>query len=123
MESLRIRQCEGGVRSLARTAVPAPCTSFRGDFPRRFQGLSAAHARMVGDRKAHLFSRGPTVKAILCTRLGGPDDLVLTDIPTPVAGPGEALVRIEALGLNFYDTLIIAGKYQTKPALPFSPGG
>jgi NADPH2:quinone reductase len=63
------------------------------------------------------------VKAILCIRLGGPDDLVLTDIPTPTAGPGEALVRIEAIGLNFYDTLIIAGKYQTKPPLPFSPGG
>jgi NADPH2:quinone reductase len=63
------------------------------------------------------------VKAVLCTRLGGPDDLVLADLPVPVAGPGEALVSIKAVGLNFYDTLIIAGKYQTKPQLPFSPGG
>jgi NADPH2:quinone reductase len=63
------------------------------------------------------------VKAILCTRLGGPDDLVLADLPVPVAGPGEAVVSIKAVGLNFYDTLIIAGKYQTKPPLPFSPGG
>jgi NADPH2:quinone reductase len=63
------------------------------------------------------------VKAILCTRLGGPDDLVLADLPIPAAGPGEAVVRIKAVGLNFYDTLIIAGKYQTKPPLPFSPGG
>jgi NADPH2:quinone reductase len=38
-----------------------------------------------------------------------------------VAGPGEAIVDIKAAGLNFFDTLIIAGKYQTKPAMPFSP--
>jgi len=46
---------------------------------------------------------------------------VLRDIPDPVAGPGEAIVGVKAAGLNFFDTLIIAGKYQTKPALPFSP--
>jgi NADPH:quinone reductase len=63
------------------------------------------------------------VQAILCTRLGGPDDLVLADLPMPVAGEGEAVVAIKAVGLNFFDTLIIAGKYQTKPELPFSPGG
>jgi NADPH2:quinone reductase len=61
------------------------------------------------------------MKAILCTRPGGPDDLVLSDLPDPVAGPGEAVVRVEAAGLNFFDTLIIAGRYQTKPAFPFSP--
>src|SRR5271157_4443663 len=61
------------------------------------------------------------MKAILCTRPGGPDDLLLSDLPDPVAGPGEAVVRVEAAGLNFFDTLIIAGKYQTKPAFPFSP--
>jgi NADPH2:quinone reductase len=63
------------------------------------------------------------VKAILCTRLGAPDDLELADLPVPVAAAGEAVVNIKAVGLNFYDTLIIAGKYQTKPELPFSPGG
>jgi NADPH2:quinone reductase len=63
------------------------------------------------------------VKAILCTRLGGPDDLELVDLPVPTAGAGEAVVSIKAVGLNFYDTLIIAGKYQAKPPLPFSPGG
>jgi hypothetical protein len=52
------------------------------------------------------------VKAILCTRLGGPDDLVLADLAVPIAGAGEAVVNIKAVGLNFYDTLIIAGKYQ-----------
>jgi NADPH2:quinone reductase len=61
------------------------------------------------------------MKAILCTRPGGPDDVLLSDLPDPVAGSGEAVVRVEAAGLNFFDTLIIAGKYQTKPTFPFSP--
>ena len=63
------------------------------------------------------------MQAILCTRPGGPDDLVLAELPVPVAGAGEAVVSIKAVGLNFFDTLIIAGKYQTKPPMPFSPGG
>ena len=61
------------------------------------------------------------MKALLCTRYGTPDDLTLADIPDPVPGPGEVAVQIEAAALNFFDTLIIANKYQTKPALPFSP--
>jgi NADPH2:quinone reductase len=63
------------------------------------------------------------VKAIVCQRYGTPDELVLTDIPDPVAGPGEVVVKVAAVGLNFFDILIIAGKYQTKPPFPFSPGG
>ena len=62
------------------------------------------------------------MKAILCTRPGGPDGLILADLPTPVARAGEAVVSVKAVGLNFYDTLIIAGTHQTKPPLPFSPG-
>lgn len=61
------------------------------------------------------------MKALLCTRHGTPDDLTLADIPDPNPAPGEAVVRIHAAALNFFDTLIIANKYQTKPALPFSP--
>jgi NADPH2:quinone reductase len=63
------------------------------------------------------------VKAILCTRSGAPDDLVLTDIPEPVAGPGEVVTTVKSVGLNFYDTLIVAGRYQKQPPYPFSPGG
>jgi NADPH2:quinone reductase len=62
------------------------------------------------------------MKAILCTHYGGPDELELADIPAPTAGPNEAVVRIKAAALNFFDTLIIAGKYQHKPPFPFSPG-
>ena len=62
------------------------------------------------------------MKAILCTRYGSPSDLTLDDLPEPAAGAGQAVVRVAAVGLNFFDTLIIAGKYQVKPAFPFSPG-
>ena len=61
------------------------------------------------------------MKALLCTRYGTPDDLELADIPDPQPGAGEVAVRIHAAALNFFDTLIIAGKYQFKPSPPFSP--
>jgi NADPH:quinone reductase len=61
------------------------------------------------------------MKAVLCTHFGGPDQLELADIPEPTAKAGEAIVRIKAAALNFFDTLIIAGKYQHKPPFPFSP--
>jgi NADPH2:quinone reductase len=61
------------------------------------------------------------MKALLCTRYGTPDDLELANIAEPKAGSDEAVVRIHAAALNFFDTLIIAGKYQYKPAPPFSP--
>ena len=61
------------------------------------------------------------MKAILCSRFGGPDDLEFADLPDPVPGPGEVVVAIKAAALNFFDTLLIAGKYQMKPPFPFSP--
>src|SRR5262245_8818576 len=62
------------------------------------------------------------MKAILCTRFGGPDDLELAEAADPVPGAGEVLVAVKSAALNFFDTLIIAGKYQLKPPFPFSPG-
>jgi NADPH2:quinone reductase len=61
------------------------------------------------------------MKAILCTHFGGPDELELGDLPDPVPGSGEAVVAVRAAALNFFDTLLIAGKYQYKPPFPFSP--
>ncbi len=61
------------------------------------------------------------MKALLCTHYGTSDDLELADIADPVPKPGEAVVRVKAAALNFFDNLIIAGKYQHKPAFPFSP--
>jgi len=73
---------------------------------------------MHGRRRALKFQ---PMKAVLCTHFGTPDDLELADIAEPQAGPGAAVVRVKAAALNFFDTLIIAGKYQHKPPFPFSP--
>src|SRR5215831_3146412 len=77
--------------------------------------------RTCSKRKPLRHTARGRMKALLCTRLGGPDDLEIRELPDPAAGPGEAVVRIEAAALNFFDTLIIAGKYQHRPAFPFSP--
>jgi len=61
------------------------------------------------------------MKALLCNQYGPPETLTVTDVPAPVAAAGEAVVRVRAAALNFFDTLIIAGKYQHKPPFPFSP--
>jgi len=61
------------------------------------------------------------MKAVLCRRPGSPETLELADLPDPVPGKGEVVVDIAAAALNFFDTLIIAGKYQFKPEFPFSP--
>ncbi|ALK11053.1 NADPH:quinone oxidoreductase family protein [Blastochloris viridis] len=63
------------------------------------------------------------MKALLSTRVGPPDALELTDVAEPVAGPGEAVVEVRAVALNFFDTLIIQDRYQQRPPRPFAPGG
>jgi NADPH2:quinone reductase len=63
------------------------------------------------------------MKAVICKEYGPPEKLVVADVPSPVAGPGQVVVSVRAAGVNFPDTLIIEGKYQFKPAPPFSPGG
>lgn len=63
------------------------------------------------------------MKAALCKSLDGPDGVSIEEIAEPQAGAGEVVVRVRAAALNFFDTLITRGKYQTKPDLPFSPGG
>ena len=62
------------------------------------------------------------MKAIRAHQWCGPRDLVIDDIDQPQPGKGQVLVRVNSAGLNFPDLLIITGKYQFKPALPFSPG-
>lgn len=63
------------------------------------------------------------MKAVLCKELGLPEKLVVEEVPSPKAGKGEVVLSVKACGVNFPDTLIIQGKYQFKPELPFSPGG
>lgn len=62
------------------------------------------------------------MKAVLCTHHGLPEELVLAEIPEPVPGPDQLLIDVHASALNFPDVLMIQGKYQSQPALPFSPG-
>ena len=61
------------------------------------------------------------MKAVLCSQYCGPDDLALSDLPDPVAGAGEVVIAVKAAALNFFDLLMIQGKYQIKPPFPFSP--
>src|ERR1051325_11675203 len=63
------------------------------------------------------------MKALLSTEPGGPETLVLTELPDPQAGPGQLLVRVRACAINYPDVLIIEDKYQFKPPRPFAPGG
>jgi len=62
------------------------------------------------------------MKAVLCRAWGGPESLTLEEVPTPEPGPDQVLIEVAAAGVNFADTLMIAGKYQEKPPFPFSPG-
>ncbi len=62
------------------------------------------------------------MKAVLCTRYGGPEQLEHVELGEPAAGPGQVVIEVKAAGLNFFDILIIDNKYQFKPELPFSPG-
>lgn len=63
------------------------------------------------------------MRAILCKEYGPADKLVIENIPSPEVKGRGVKVRVKAAGLNFPDTLIIEGKYQLKPTMPFSPGG
>jgi NADPH2:quinone reductase len=62
------------------------------------------------------------MKAVVCKAWGLPDTLVVEELPDPVPGPGQVSLEIMAAGVNFPDVLIIQGKYQFKPELPFTPG-
>ncbi len=62
------------------------------------------------------------MKAWICDTASSVDDLRWVEQPTPVPGDGEVLVEIQAASLNFPDLLIVQGKYQVKPPLPFVPG-
>ncbi|AVH36353.1 NADPH:quinone oxidoreductase [Pseudomonas monteilii] len=63
------------------------------------------------------------MKAVLCKTLGPARNLVLEDVASPLPKKNEILLDVQAAGVNFPDTLIIEGKYQFQPPLPFSPGG
>lgn len=63
------------------------------------------------------------MRALLSISPGGPETLVLSEVPDPVAERGHMLVRVRACAINYPDVLIIEDKYQFKPERPFAPGG
>ncbi len=63
------------------------------------------------------------MRAVLSKVVGGPETLVVEEVPDPVAGEGQVVVAVKACGVNYPDVLMIEDKYQFKPPRPFSPGG
>jgi NADPH2:quinone reductase len=62
------------------------------------------------------------MRAIVCSEFASPDQLELSDIPSPQPKSHEVLIDVKATGLGYVDALTVAGLYQVKPALPFVPG-
>ncbi|HTB22125.1 MAG TPA: NADPH:quinone reductase [bacterium] len=62
------------------------------------------------------------MKAIVVESFGGPEVLVLKQVPDPKPGPGQVLVQVKAVGVNPYETHIRSGAYPLKPNLPYTPG-
>jgi NADPH2:quinone reductase len=62
------------------------------------------------------------MRAIRCKAWGDPSTLSFEEVASPALGPGQLRLAVHAAGINFADTLMIAGKYQEKPPFPFTPG-
>lgn len=62
------------------------------------------------------------MKALVSRKAGGPETLVLEELPEPVVGPGQVRIAVRACAVNFPDLLIIQDLYQVKPERPFAPG-
>ena len=62
------------------------------------------------------------MKAVVVARAGGPEVLEVRDVPDPIAKPGEVIVRVEAVGVNFADTMSTRGTYKSTPPPPFITG-
>jgi NADPH:quinone reductase len=62
------------------------------------------------------------MRAVVCRAWGAVEDLTLEDAPAPRPARGEVLIDVRATAVNYADSLLVAGRYQTKPPLPFSPG-
>ncbi len=62
------------------------------------------------------------MRAVICEKWGGPGELKVAEVAPPALADGAVRIRVMAAGVNFADTLMIAGHYQLKPPFPFSPG-
>ena len=62
------------------------------------------------------------MRAVLARAFAPLEELALEEVPAPSPGAGQVVIAVRACGVNFLDGLIVQGKYQTRPPLPFSPG-
>ncbi|MGF1616212.1 MAG: NADPH:quinone oxidoreductase family protein [Acidimicrobiia bacterium] len=62
------------------------------------------------------------MRALICKEFAGIGSLTVAELPDPEPTTGMALIRVKAAAVNFADSLVVAGQYQTKPDLPFAPG-
>lgn len=62
------------------------------------------------------------MRAVVMRAFGAPETAEIVDLPNPEPGPGELVVAMHAAGVNYPDLLVVEGRYQHKPPLPFTPG-
>ena len=62
------------------------------------------------------------MRAVICRAWGEVETLTIDDVAPPTPERGQVLIDVRATGVNFADALMVAGRYQTRPPLPFSPG-
>ena len=62
------------------------------------------------------------MRAVICRAWGPVDDLTLEDVAPPAPGRGQVVIDVKATGVNYADAIMVAGRYQTRPPFPFSPG-
>lgn len=62
------------------------------------------------------------MKALRCTHYGNPEMLAIVEVPQPVPGPGEVLIKVAAAAVNYPDVLIVQDRYQMSVPVPFTPG-
>ena len=62
------------------------------------------------------------MRAVICRAWGEVENLRVEDVASPTPGPDEVLLHVKATAVNYADAIMVAGRYQTRPPLPFSPG-
>src|SRR5437773_9125250 len=62
------------------------------------------------------------MRAVICRAWGEVEDLRVEEVAPPVPDADEVLIAVEATGVNYADSLMVGGRYQTRPPFPFSPG-
>lgn len=83
-------------------------------------GTGRGHGILLGGREE--IDNVRPVRALVCSQYGSLEGLSVSEQETPEPGDRDVIVRVAAAGLNYPDALIVQGKYQVKPPLPFVPG-